>query len=398
MLSSFPEAHRATESLLEEVFGIKRIERLTERIGRERVLERDADVEAWQRRTLVEKEAAPPGVKAPAVAGLMPDGGRLQLCEKNEESTTHWHEYKAACLLELDSKTHEIDPCPDVPDVFMQRDHIRTLTHEIGKKAADDALPPDAAPDAVSPGASSSANALPAGDAQAESPYSPPKILSRDVVATRRDSRSFGKMLAARAWELGMFAAGRKAYVGDGQNWLWSLWERHFKPFGFVPILDFIHALTYVYASASAGRNEHEGWALFVRWITWVWRGEVSRVIAELAARQQEIGLPTDDDGPTSVRRIVSEALTYLQNQQSRMNYPKYRKQGLPITSSHIESTVKLLNHRVKGTEKFWSESGAEALLQLKADTLSDTAPLERFWHHRPNRMTGSRPAKNTAA
>ena len=88
---------------------------------------------------------------------------------------------------------------------------------------------------------------------------------------------------------------------------------------------------------------------------------------------------PTDDDGPTSVRRIVSEALTILQNQQSRMNYPNYRKQGLPITSSHIESTVKLLNHRVKGTEKFWSESAAEALLQLKADTLSDTAPLELF-------------------
>ena len=102
-------------------------------------------------------------------------------------------------------------------------------------------------------------------------------------------------------------------------------------------------------------------------------------MIVELTARQQEIGLPTDDDGPTSVRRIVSEALTYLQNQQSRMNYPKYRKQGLPITSSHIESTVKLLNHRVKGTEKFWSESAAEALLQLKADTLSDTAPLELF-------------------
>ena len=80
------------------------------------------------------------------------------------------------------------------------------------------------------------------------------------------------------------------------------------------------------------------------------------------------------------------------------MNYPKYRKGGLPVTSSHIESTVKLLNHRVKGTEKFWSESGAEALLQLKADTLSDTAPLEPFWRHRPHRMTGCRPTKTAAA
>ncbi len=342
MLSSFPEAHRATEAILEDVFGVKRIERLTERIGRERVVERDADVEAWQRRTLVEKEAAPSGVKAPAVAGLMPDGGRLQLCEKNEESSTHWHEYKAACLLELDSKTHEIDPCPDVPEVFLQRDHIRTLTRDIGKKAADAALPPDAEPDTVTPGpAASCEESPPPDDAQEDSPYSPPKILSRDVVATRRDSRTFGKMFAARAWELGMFAAGRKAYVGDGQNWLWSLWERHFKPFGFVPILDFIHALTYVYASASAGRSEHEGWAIFVRWITWVWRGEVSQVIVELAERQQEIGLPSDEDGPTSIRSIVSQALTYLQNQQAITDeLPEVPQAG---TAGHIES------HRIDG-------------------------------------------------
>jgi hypothetical protein len=263
VLSSFPEAHRATQSILENVFGIKRIERLTERIGGERVIDRDADVEAWQQRTLVEKEGTPSGVKAPAVAAVMPDGGRLQLCEKNEESSTHWHEYKGACLLELESKTHEADPCPDVPAVFLQRDHIRTLTRDIGKKAADDALPPDAEPDvARAPEHSVRASceeSPPPADEQEGSPYSPPKVLSRDVVATRRDSRAFGKIFAARVWELGMFAAERKAYVGDGQNWLWSVWERHFKPFGFVPILDFIHALTYVYASASAGRSEQQG-------------------------------------------------------------------------------------------------------------------------------------------
>ena len=193
-------------------------------------------------------------------------GGRLQLCEKNEESSTHWHEYKAACLLGLESETHEVDPCPDVPELFLQSDRIRRLTRDIGKKTADVPPGPDVESDAVTPEPTSLANSLPADDAEKDSPYSPPKILSRDVVATRRHSQAFGKMFAARAWELGMFAAARKAYVGDGQNWLWSVWERHFKPFGFVPILDFIHALTYVYVSASAGRSEHEGWFIFARW------------------------------------------------------------------------------------------------------------------------------------
>ncbi len=64
---------------------------------------------------------------------------------------------------------------------------------------------------------------------------------------------------------------------------------------------------------------------------------------------------------------------------------------GLPITSSHIESTIKQINRRVKGTEKFWSEGGAEALLQLAADYLSETNPLATFWRERPARATGQR-------
>ena len=75
----------------------------------------------------------------------------------------------------------------------------------------------------------------------------------------------------------------------------------------------------------------------------------------------------------------------------ARMCYPDYRMAGLPLTSSHMEPTVKLFNRRVKGTEKFWSEEGAEAILQLRADYLSETEPLERFWADRQARATGRR-------
>ena len=37
----------------------------------------------------------------------------------------------------------------------------------------------------------------------------------------------------------------------------------------------------------------------------------------------------------------------------------------------------------MKGTEKFWSSGGADALLQLAADYLSDTQPLTTFWRER---------------
>jgi hypothetical protein len=59
--------------------------------------------------------------------------------------------------------------------------------------------------------------------------------------------------------------------------------------------------------------------------------------------------------------------------------------------SSHVESTVKQINYRVKGTEKFWTEEGAEALLQLRADYLSDDEPMEAFWQRRQDAATGQR-------
>ena len=41
------------------------------------------------------------------------------------------------------------------------------------------------------------------------------------------------------------------------------------------------------------------------------------------------------------------------------------------------------MNRRIKGSEKFWSEPGAEAILQLRADSLSETETMSRFWLER---------------
>ena len=103
------------------------------------------------------------------------------------------------------------------------------------------------------------------------------------------------------------------------------------------------------------------------------------------------MGEPRPEASPTSPAALVAGAGDYIHNQRSRMKYADYRTAGLPITSSHVESTIKQINRRVKGTEKFWSESGAEAILQLRADTLSDDAPLADFWRRRPARATGQR-------
>lgn len=58
---------------------------------------------------------------------------------------------------------------------------------------------------------------------------------------------------------------------------------------------------------------------------------------------------------------------------------------------------MKPFNYRVKGTEKFWTEDGAEEMLQLRADFLSDDQPLEAFWKRREANASGQRRYRKAA-
>lgn len=75
---------------------------------------------------------------------------------------------------------------------------------------------------------------------------------------------------------------------------------------------------------------------------------------------------------------MLWENLNYLERHQTQMNYPAYRAKGWPIGSAVTESGVKLFNKRFKGTEQFWNEAGAEAILALRALWLSQ----DQRWHH----------------
>ena len=147
--------------------------------------------------------------------------------------------------------------------------------------------------------------------------------------------------------------------------------------------------MSYVFAAAMVGRAFQPGWECYARWIGWVWQGRLDEVLKELAEWLAELGEPTPADPVGSPRQVVKRALEYLRNNRERMKYAEYRQQGLPITSSYVESAVKQFNYRVKGTEKFWNEQGAEEMLQLRADHLSDVQPLKVFWQARETRESG---------
>jgi hypothetical protein len=215
-------------------------------------------------------------------------------------------------------------------------------------------------------------------------------------VATCRAWAHFAVVMAQAARAAGFQGAKRKAFVADGSANNWRLRKRFFG--SFVPVLDFIHALSYVYAAAMAARPFEQGWECYSRWIAWVWQGEVALVIGELSERQQEVGLPQEGEAETSAPSVVARGLTYLSNHRDKMKYPEYRKAGLPLTSAVMESAVKQMNQRVKGTEKFWCSEGAEAIVQLRADHLSDGEPLDAFFQQRQENATGQRTHRRAVA
>ena len=77
--------------------------------------------------------------------------------------------------------------------------------------------------------------------------------------------------------------------------------------------------------------------------------------------------------------------LEYVTDNAARMDYPRYRREGLPVTSTLVESRIKQFNKGVKGTEKFWLWGGAEAILQGRAAYLSSEDGRDEAFHaHRP--------------
>jgi len=400
---SFAQASLHLAHLAELNVSVKQVERLAQRIGQERIDERDAEVAAWKDLPLAKQFEAPPAVVSPDLAVIMVDGGRMQFrdgfahatpapdspsqatnadadwVEEPPSKSSHWREDKVGLVMTMESEVSAVDPCPAIPPGFIDVLRIPKLVRELGKS--------------VSPGVDAAGEpADPEAEAEAlreETEYEPPEVLERQVVATSEPWQVFATIVANRAYREGAQGAKRKAFVGDGSANNWKLRRRFFG--SFEAILDFIHALSYVFAAALAGKPFAEGWKSYQEWIGWVWEGRVGKVIEELQRRQEELGKPEKGESETSPRSVVASSLGYLRNQQGKMKYHEYRKQGLPITSSLMESGVKQMNQRVKGTEKFWSQGGGEAMLQLRADTLCDGEVMEGFWERRQAAATGQR-------
>ena len=365
--SSFFGASQDLLELAEQTVSRERVGRWTKRVGQECLQETEALARAYQALPLPQQQQSPTD-QVPQVACVMMDGGRIQVRDRHQaehEGKGYWKESLVGCCLSMVSKERTRDPCPTLSQTFVDRARMQELSREIKGFSAsgeDDCEPCEE----------------PLDDRDGR-----PQTLVKSVVATRAGKDALGRRLVAEAHSRGFQAARRKAFVADGSATNWGVHKKHFSHY--TPILDFTHAVCYVYAAAMAGRSSPTGWDDYLTWAQWLWEGATDKLIAAVATRADELGPPSAGD-ETSPAAIVAKTLGYLQNQRTRMKYHQYRRLGLPITSSHIESTIKQINRRMKGTEKFWDQ-GAEPLLQLVAGRLTETNRLDRFWRNRRNRL-----------
>ena len=250
----------------------------------------------------------------------------------------HWREDKVGCLLAMQSEVRDVDPCPEIPSVFVDPLQSLKLAQQIGQCAV-----PQGTPFRV---AQLEEDETTAADEREKPPKRPgrPDVEQKRVVASRQDVRRFGPLLAAMACAMGLFAAARRAFVADGLSENWSVYKRYFARW--TAVLDFVHALTYVYAAAMAGRPFAKGWPVYERWIRWVWAGRVSQVREELTRRQQEVGRATREDKEGSPRRVVQTA-------------PRRCCNCAPTTSA---------------TTSRWRTSGSAARTRLRASAVTAAA------------------------
>lgn len=371
---SYATAEEAMCELAGLSISARRIRRVVQQIGGERVAERDAAVERFKKMDLPKQQAGSKAVDPPEVGVVSMDGGRYQRRDhfgakgRNVE-TNHWKEDKIGCLLSMRSRVYESDPAAEFPEWLTTSSAVAELA-KMAEKTRVSGLPVDS-----SEQNSNTAKAF---------GYRPPELVSREVLASGDDAGSFGWQLAAVAWQHGFPAAERLAFVADGAHVNWTIQRQHFSHA--IPILDLMHALSYAYSAAECVESDNP----YDRWARLIWSGKVDRVLEELHAVQNRIGLPPPDATESDPRQRVARAITYYENHGSKMNYPEYRRLGLPLTSSHIESTIKQIAARVKGSEKFWSRPSGEAVLQLRGDYLSDSHPLESFWLRHQARQTGT--------
>lgn len=324
------------------------------------------------------------------------DDGKVQLRAEHQPPGVHapqWKNQKSASLLRLRPKPDRRDPMPRPPKAFTDRSHVEKLVKAVGRSHADPTAPP------VSSGKPAAPSQTGKSRHKRRSKRKPPRypeILVRSCVVTHTQAQPFGAMLAAEAHQRRFFDAQHRVFLGDGSPGNWTLQDLYFP--GWIPLLDFIHLIEHLYQAAKAASPKSH-WPFYLRLLNAAWNGNPRLLLRTLKAKARNAGPPPPGAHPNDPRGVLARAVNYIEANRQRMDYPRARRLGLPITTSYVESLINEFNSRVKTCRQFWCPSNVEGVLQVRAACLSTTQRWQTFWDRRGLRHAGRiRPPARPAA
>lgn len=184
---------------------------------------------------------------------------------------------------------------------------------------------------------------------------------STTYVATMGDCRDSGAQLRAEALRRGLALAQIVVFLGDGAAWIWEN-ARLFFPTA-VQILDFYHAVEHLGALARALYGEGD----FATAAQRAWASELKRSDMHAILDQAARLLAANPDIPAQRLEDAQRETTYFTTHLERTRYGLFRQQGYFIGSGVVEAGCKtVIGRRLKQSGMFWSETGAENILQLR--------------------------------
>jgi len=193
-------------------------------------------------------------------------------------------------------------------------------------------------------------------------------------IAGIEPAAQFGPKLRDEAMRRGISKARQVVVLGDGAAWIWELARNYFPEA--LCILDFWHASEYLSEMAKLihSGDTVQATALYNRWRGEMARSKIGDIIAEARTHLNTQGIDS---------LSLEQKISYLDNQQIRMDYATYRAEGLYIGSGVVEAGCKkVIGARFKCSGMFWGEPGARSLLNIRTALLSQKR-FDNFWNAR---------------
>jgi hypothetical protein len=205
-----------------------------------------------------------------------------------------------------------------------------------------------------------------------------PQKLITTHLATARDAHAFGPMVRVEAERRGLCAAEAVTLMGDCGNWIDPLHQEHLP--AHQRIADYDHAVEHLWEASRAilGPDSPKVPKLAQKLETWLYAGQVKKVIRRLQRECRRLGPLKESDGEHEPRRVLWRETGYFQRNGRHMDYPAYRARGWPIGG------VKQFNKRLKGTEQFWGERGIESMLAMRSMWICQDLRWAYYWAARP--------------